>query len=141
VTSSNDLSRKPETLQKEANAMETRLNSHPAEGCGCSQPKTVTQVEPVGPRTERPLEPRLEDLVPIAVVIAAGCETCAERMVARALEQGSPVRHIRKVLAVVAQLRGSDCFAQAVGLEAVAKMDLPLAAGRRTLGGGVRTAE
>lgn len=78
-------------------------------------------------------EPRLEDLIPIAVVITAGCESCAERMVWRALEQGSSPSHIQKALGVVAHLQKLDCLAQAVGTEVVARMERPLAAGRKTL--------
>jgi hypothetical protein len=82
--------------------------------------------------TPRP-DPALEHLVPIAVVIAAGCESCARSMVARALEEGSSARHIRKTLAVVAQMTQLDCLSQAVGPEVVARMEKPLAAGRQTL--------
>lgn len=39
------------------------------------------------------------------VVIAAGCTPCAKRMVARALEQGSSPRQVRKALALVKHMR------------------------------------
>jgi alkylhydroperoxidase/carboxymuconolactone decarboxylase family protein YurZ len=77
--------------------------------------------------------PRLQDLIPIAIVIAAGCEPCAEKMVARALEQGSPREHIEKTLQIVDGMRKLDCFAQAISPEVIARMEKPLAAGRRTL--------
>ena len=88
--------------------------------------------------SEMPVEtaekvPKLEDLIPIAVVIAAGCESCAEKMVARALEQGSSRRHIQKTLGIVAHMQKLDCLAQAVGEEVVARMERPLAAGTKTL--------
>ncbi len=78
-------------------------------------------------------ESRMEDLVPIAVVIAAGCEPCAERMVRRALDNGTSPRDVRKVLGIVSALGRQDCFAKAVGQEAVARMVRPLARGRNTL--------
>lgn len=97
----------------------------------------MTTAEPVSQQrcsTER-ATPRLEDLIPIAVVIAAGCESCAERMVRRALEQGSPKSLIERTLGIVAHLRSLDCLAQAVGPEVIARMEKPLQAGRRTLRG------
>ncbi len=78
-------------------------------------------------------ESRMEDLVPIAVVIAAGCEPCAERMVHRALANGTPQRDVRKLLGIVSALGRQDCFARAVGTEAVARMERPLERGRKTL--------
>lgn len=78
-------------------------------------------------------EPRLEDLVPVAVVIAAGCEPCAERMVRRALDRGCSPREVRKTLAIVADMRRQECLASAVGAEVLGRMDRPLARGRQTL--------
>ncbi|MFQ5796370.1 MAG: carboxymuconolactone decarboxylase family protein [Candidatus Bipolaricaulia bacterium] len=78
-------------------------------------------------------EVKLEDLIPIAVVIAAGCEPCARLMVERALEQGSSERQIQKVLAIVAYLQKLDCLAESVGSETLARMEKPLAMARRTL--------
>jgi hypothetical protein len=78
--------------------------------------------------------PRLEDLIPIAVVIAAGCEGCAERMVQRALRRGS-AWPIQQTLGIVAHLRSRDCFVQAVGAEVIARMEKPLEAGMKALRG------
>lgn len=75
----------------------------------------------------------IENLIPIAVVTAAGCETCAEKAVARALAQGSPARDIDRTLAVISVMRGRGCFVQAVGPEVASRMERPLAAARRTL--------
>jgi hypothetical protein len=72
-------------------------------------------------------------LIPIAMVIAAGCEPCAEKMVHRALKEGSSWQDIDKTLRIVASMQSLDCFAKAVGPEAVARMSKPLAAGQRTL--------
>jgi len=77
--------------------------------------------------------PKLQDLIPIAMVIAGGCEPCAENMVKRALQQGSSWHDIDKTLLIIAGMQRLDCFAKAVGPELVAGMDRPLAAGRRTL--------
>jgi hypothetical protein len=78
-------------------------------------------------------EVRLQDLIPIAMVIVAGCETCAEKMVARALQEGSSRQAIDKTLRIVAGMQKLDCFTKAVGAEVVTRMDKPLAAGQRTL--------
>ena len=85
----------------------------------------------------RPLPPRLEaklqDLIPIAMVIVGGCETCAEKMVARALKEGSSWQDVDKTLRIIASMQKLDCFAKGVGMDVVARMDKPLAAGRKTL--------
>jgi len=78
-------------------------------------------------------EVRLQDLIPIAIVIAGGCETCAEKMVARALNEGSSWQEIDKTLRIVAGMQKLDCFANALGPEIIARMDKPLAAGMKTL--------
>lgn len=83
--------------------------------------------------SETKAEVKLQDLIPIAMVIAGGCETCAEKMVARALEQGSSWQDVDKTLRIVAGMQRLDCFAKAVGAEVVARMDKPLAAGHRSL--------
>jgi hypothetical protein len=85
----------------------------------------------------RPVQPRqeamLQNLIPIAIVIVGGCETCAEKMVTRALEEGSPWQDVDKTLRIVESMQRRDCFAKAVGTDVVARMDKPLAAGQRTL--------
>ena len=78
-------------------------------------------------------EIKLQDLIPIAVVIAGGCETCAEKMVARALNEGASWRDIDKTLRIVAGVQKLDCLAKALGPEIIARMDKPLAAGMKTL--------
>lgn len=86
-----------------------------------------------GERAVSRLEDRLGDLIPIAVVIAGGCEPCAERMVERALRQGSPRRQIERTLEIVAHLRSQACFAQAVGAGVIARMEKPFQAARKAL--------
>jgi alkylhydroperoxidase/carboxymuconolactone decarboxylase family protein YurZ len=77
--------------------------------------------------------PKLEDLIPIAVVIAAGCEGCAERMVRRAVESGSATRHVLRAIAIVADLRERECFRSSIAPEVVERMKEPLARARKTL--------
>jgi hypothetical protein len=76
---------------------------------------------------------RLQDLLPIAMVIVGGCETCAEKMVERAIHEGSSFQDIDKTLRIIAGTQKLGCFANAVGREVVARMEKPLEAGRRTL--------
>lgn len=84
---------------------------------------------------------RLEDLIPVAVAVAAGCEPCTERAIRRALEHGSPTHAVARTLAIVGHIRGRDCFAEAVGREAVARMGGPLQTGERTLAAAQAAAE
>jgi len=78
-------------------------------------------------------EARLQDLIPIVMVIVGGCEPCAEKMVTRAVQQGSLLQDIDKTLRIVANMQKQDCFAKAVGRDVVARMEKPLATGLRTL--------
>ncbi len=93
------------------------------------------------PKDTRPSESeaKLQNLIPIAMVIAGGCEPCAEKMVSRALSQGSSWQDIDKALRIIADMQRRDCFAQAVGPEVVARMDKPLKAGWKTLQQAVAT--
>ncbi len=67
------------------------------------------------------------------MVIVGGCETCAEKMVARALNEGSSWQDVDKTLRIVAGMQKLGCFANAVGPDIIARMDKPLAAGMKTL--------
>lgn len=78
-------------------------------------------------------EARLQGLIPIVMVIVGGCETCAEKMVSRALNDGCNWLDIDRTLRITAGMQKLDCFAKAVGPEVVSRMDKPLAAGRKTL--------
>ncbi len=75
----------------------------------------------------------LQNLVPIAVVIVGGCEPCAEKMVKQALAQGSSPQEVETTLQILADMRKRQCVIQALGPETTARMEKPLAAGRRTL--------
>lgn len=75
----------------------------------------------------------LPNLVPIAVVIVGGCESCAEKMVKQALAQGSSWQEIDETLQILTDMQKRQCVIQALGADTVARMEKPLAAGRRTL--------
>jgi hypothetical protein len=96
------------------------LATSPREGTGIAS--TPADTRSSQPRPEAKLQ-----------VIVGGCETCAEKMVTRAMEEGSSWQDVDKTLRIVANMQTLDCFAKAVGTDVVARMDKPLAAGRRTL--------
>jgi hypothetical protein len=75
----------------------------------------------------------LDDLIPVAVAVAAGCERCTERAIHRALERGNPHPAVARTLAIVSHIRGRDCFADAVGPQVIARMEGPLRTGEKTL--------
>lgn len=75
----------------------------------------------------------LQNLIPIAVVITGGCEPCAEKMVTQALAQGSSWDDVDETLRILADMQKRQCVTQALGADTVARMEKPLAAGRRTL--------
>lgn len=75
----------------------------------------------------------LQNLIPIAVVVAGGCERCAEKMVTQALAQGGSWEEIDETLRILADMQKRQCVSQALGAEVVNRMEKPLAAGRRTL--------
>ncbi len=82
-----------------------------------------------------PVRPKgkLQNLIPIAVVVVGGCETCAEKMVNQALAQGSAFEEIDETLRILADMQKRECVQKALGAEVVNRMEKPLAAGRRTL--------
>ncbi len=82
----------------------------------------------------------LQNLIPIAVVIVGGCEPCAEKMVNQALAQGSSWAEVDETLRILADMQKRECVLKALGPETIARMEKPLAAGRRTLD-AVRPAE
>ncbi len=75
----------------------------------------------------------LPNLIPIAVVVVGGCEPCAEKMVKQALAQGSSWQEVEQTLRILADMQKRECVRQALGPEVIARMEKPLAAGRRTL--------
>jgi Carboxymuconolactone decarboxylase family len=78
-------------------------------------------------------KPQFENLIPLAVVIACGCESCAGSSVTRALHTGSSKRDIQKVLATIRYMQSVQCFVERVGQEAVRRMEKPLLVATKTL--------
>jgi alkylhydroperoxidase/carboxymuconolactone decarboxylase family protein YurZ len=103
------------------------------EGTAAETPLTTEAPHPRARTEEDGARERLEDLIPIAVVITAGCESCAESMVRRAVEAGSAPRHVLRTLAIVADLSERECFRKNIAPEVVARMKGPLARARKTL--------
>ncbi len=79
------------------------------------------------------LKGKLQSLIPIAVVVVGGCEPCTEKMVQQALAQGSDWQDVDETLRILADMQKRQCVSQALGADVVARMEKPLAAGRRTL--------
>jgi len=52
-----------------------------AGGCGCADANAVSDQSAELIAQQISAEVKLENLIPIAVVIAAGCEPCAQKMV------------------------------------------------------------
>jgi hypothetical protein len=77
--------------------------------------------------------PALEDLIPLAAVIGAGCGPCAERMVARALQHEDARPLVERTLAILTGVSGAKCFEASVGPEVVDRMKRSLRAGRMAL--------
>ncbi|HTP26163.1 MAG TPA: carboxymuconolactone decarboxylase family protein [Anaeromyxobacteraceae bacterium] len=88
---------------------------------------------PCGPGREPEDQPILQGLLPIAVVIAAGCESCAEGMVRHALKEGSSRRQVLKAIGIVEHLHGLECFKAAVSEDIRERMVKPLARARKTV--------
>ena len=101
--------------------------------CGCAGAGATASARDQNEGPAAVPERNLEHLIPLAIVIAGGCEPCAEKAVTRALEQGVSRRHIQKTLDIIAKVQKLDCLAKAIGPDVVARMERPLAAGRRTL--------
>ena len=113
-------------------ALITPLDTLPRDATGATNAPVETQ--------SLKSEAKLQNLIPIAMVIVGGCEPCAEKMVMRALKQGSSWQDIEKTLKITANMQRTDCFAKAVGTDVIARMEKPLAAGWRTLQQAVTTA-
>lgn len=75
----------------------------------------------------------LQNLIPIAVVVTGGCESCAEKMVTQALAQGSSWQEVDETVRILADMQKRECVTKAVGTEVVGRMEKPLAAARRVL--------
>lgn len=80
-----------------------------------------------------PTNAKLDLLIPIAVVITAGCENCAQIFVEKAIKEGCPKKKIEEVISIVESVQQSECFQEAVGEEVVNRMKGPIKKGRETL--------
>ena len=108
----------------------------PAGNCGgCARSAGVETVaaRPVPGTNETVLVGRIENLIPIAVLTALGCEKCAAEATAWALQQGSSTEDVSRALSAVAQMQTLDCFKQQFGPDAAARLDRPIAAARKVL--------
>jgi hypothetical protein len=101
-------------------------------GCtNCAQNATAqATLRTIPGSNEKMVVGSVENLIPIGVVIALGCETCAEKVVAWALDQGSSFEDVERALQTVAAMQKLDCFKETFG---AAPIEKPLAAARRTL--------
>ena len=88
------------------------------------------EAQPAGPQT---VPPFLGDLIPLAAVIGAGCEPCAQRMVRRALQHEDARPLVGRTLAILAAMAAEKCFGDAVGPDALDRMERSLRAGRKAL--------
>ena len=105
-------------------------------GCGgCAQKIASEAVVPrlVPGTNETVLVGRIENLIPIAVLTALGCEKCASEAVAWALQQDSSPDDVDRALRAVAQMQTLACFKQQFGQDTAARLEKPLAAARKVL--------
>ena len=75
----------------------------------------------------------IENLIPIGVLAALGCEKCSAEAVNWALQQGSSFEEIERTLRTVATMQKLDCFKEQFGPEVVTRLGKPLAAAKEAL--------
>lgn len=75
--------------------------------------------------------PRLEELIPVAVVIGAGCEPGAENLVRRALWRAGSKPAVELTLGLVSPVASHECLRDAVGPATFERVKRALRAGRR----------
>ena len=102
-------------------------------GCGQKSAAEAVTTRTVPGTNETVLVGRIENLIPIAVLSALGCEKCASEAVAWALQQGSSAEDVERALRAIAQMQTLDCFKQQFGPDAAARLEKPLAAARKVL--------
>ena len=111
--------------------------------CGTCAQKAAAAVVPVkaAPAQTLPADVanlpkgRIENLLPVGMVIVLGCETCAEHVVQWALAQGSSRQDIDLALRTITAVQKLDCFHQQFGPDVAGRMEKPLTAARRVLDG------
>jgi len=101
--------------------------------CAQKAPEEVFSTQPIPGTNETMLVGRIENLMPIGVLAALGCEACVGRAVAWALQQGSSADDVERALRTIAAMQKLDCFKQQFGPDAATRLEKPLAAARRVL--------
>ncbi len=113
---------------------DTSVPAKPGGCSGCSQKATpASKTVPIPGHNESMVVGRIENLVPISVVAVLGCEKCVEETVAWALQQGSSYDDVDRVLRTLAEMQKLSCFNEKFGPDTAARLEEPLAAGRRVL--------
>jgi len=105
-------------------------------GCaGCAQKPAGEAISTrlVPGTRETVLVGRIENLIPIGVLVALGCEKCAAEAVAWALQQGSSTEDVDRTLRTLAAMQSLDCFKLQFGTDAAVRLEKPLAAARQVL--------
>jgi len=94
----------------------------------CSQKLTPAAVAAVPPELAALPKGRIENLMPVGMLIALGCEACAAEAVQYALAQGSTPEDLEHALRTVEVVHKLGCFTEKFGPDAAARMERPLAA-------------
>ena len=127
-----------------AASAQTRLTEAPSPAkaeCGACAEKAAPAVPPATLAAVQPLPPdvynlpkgRIENLLPLGMLIVLGCEACAEQAVQWALAQGSSREDIGLALRTVAAVQKLECFQEQFGPDVARRMEKPLAAARHAL--------
>ncbi len=99
-------------------------------------PEQAAGRQSIGLVAEDAVAPMLEDLVPLAAVIGAGCEPCAASLVERALQREGERPALERTLRILAGVARAECLADNVGPEVIERMKRSLRAGRQALDRG-----
>ncbi len=112
-----------------------RTSAQAAAGCrNCAERVATPAAAPAVPEELESLpKGRIESLLPIAMVIVLGCESCAAEAVQWALAQGASRQDIDQELNTIAAVQKIGCFREKFGPDAASRMERPLAAARRAL--------
>ncbi len=103
---------------------------------GCAQkaaPAVAAPVQSVPPELANLPKGRIENVMPVGMLIVLGCESCAAEAVQWALAQGSTTEDINLALNTVAAVQKLECFNQKFGADVSGRMEKPLAAARKAL--------
>jgi hypothetical protein len=76
---------------------------------------------------------RIENLIPIGVLIVLGCDKCSAEAVNWTLQQGRSLDDVERTLRTVAAMQKLDCFKNQFGPDVNTRMERPLAAAREAL--------